>query len=94
MDTTQPDSGEEQGDNSQELCAPLDSLSVNGTPPAVGDTVEVKVGGKVSRIDGDNAYVTPDTVNGEPIQPTDNQPSDRDQMMELSQQADASGGMG
>lgn len=35
--------------------------------PEVGDKVQYTVEGTVSRIDGDEAYVKRDTVNGQPI---------------------------
>ena len=61
------DSGDSQSGGAQEICAPLDAFSVNGTPPAEGDEVEFKVKGTVSRVEGGNAYVEPETVNDSPV---------------------------
>lgn len=36
--------------------------------PAVGDKVQYSVEGKVSRIDGENAYVTKTAINGQKIE--------------------------
>lgn len=35
--------------------------------PRVGDRVECTVGGTISRVEGDNVYLAPETVNGEPV---------------------------
>ena len=58
--------------NAQEFCVPLATLSMPGegdqmTPPEVGDVVTASVEGKVTKIDGDNAYVKPTSINGKPI---------------------------
>lgn len=55
-----------------EVCVPLASVmqedeGAQGIPPEVGDTVMVQLGGKVTRIDGENVYFTADSANGEPI---------------------------
>ncbi len=54
-----------------EVCLPLDSLSLPDDKeqmeaPAVGDMVQANVEGKVSRVEGSNAYVTMTAVNGTP----------------------------
>lgn len=53
-----------------ELCVPAKSVSLedanqNLTAPEVGDVVNFTVTGKVTRIEGGNAYITPETINGE-----------------------------
>jgi hypothetical protein len=58
-----------------EQCVPLDALAQPDdeeqlNPPAVGDAVEFTVTGKVSRIEGSMAYVTPETVNGKDVKPS------------------------
>lgn len=50
-----------------EHCVPAAALAVDGTPPAAGDDVEYTVRGKVTRLEGDKAYVQAETVNGEPV---------------------------
>lgn len=54
-----------------EICIPLDSLAEgdgeSAVPPAVGDPVEFSATGTVTRVDGGNAYITPESVNGQPI---------------------------
>jgi hypothetical protein len=61
------DTGDSGQGNESEICAPLDAFAINGTPPAVGDKVEFKTEGTVTRVEGGNAYVTPDTVNGQQV---------------------------
>ncbi len=51
-------SDDANGGAGSQVCVTLDSLSVNGTPPAVGDSVNLS--GTVDRIEGDNAYVKVD----------------------------------
>jgi len=58
--------------NSGEVCVPVKALAMPGEDeklinPEVGDPVEFHVGGKVSRIEGENAYVSLQTVNGDPV---------------------------
>lgn len=55
-----------------ELCVPVSAISLAGednsdVAPEAGDQVSVTVEGKVSRIEGGQAYVTPETANGEPM---------------------------
>lgn len=38
-------------------------------PPAVGDEVNYQVTGRVTRIEGDKAYVAKTTVNGQDVEP-------------------------
>lgn len=56
-----------------EVCVPLSALAAEGADdsqtvsPAVGEPVEFTAAGKVSRVDGENAYVTLESVNGAPL---------------------------
>ena len=57
---------------SAEVCVPVSSLSSPGeddqmTSPAEGDMVQFQTEGKISRVEGENAYVTVTSVNGKPI---------------------------
>lgn len=56
-----------------EVCIPLKSLeqpdnSEAMQTPAEGDTVNFQVDATVTRIDGENAYVKPIAVNGQPLE--------------------------
>jgi hypothetical protein len=58
-----------------EVCVPLSALAMpdgeNGDQmanPEVGDKVTFTVDGAVTRIEGDNAYVEPEAVNGQPVE--------------------------
>ncbi len=74
-------------DHDSEMCVPLAALAMPGddqtmNKPAEGDPVEFRVEGKVTRIDGDNAYVMPDSINGQPAKaedPDKPKPDDADQ---------------
>lgn len=94
------DTGDSNSEGAQtEICASLDAFSINGTPPQEGDDVKFEVEGTVSRIDGDNAYVTPKTVNGQPVmddQGGDNEPDGdalRQNAQNLDRQQYAAGGV-
>jgi hypothetical protein len=55
-----------------ELCVPLSALAMPDegdqlANPEEGDKVTLQVEGKVGRIEGENAYITPETVNGQPV---------------------------
>src|SRR5438309_4723041 len=58
---TEPDSSGET-----KIYANLDSLSVGGIPPAVGDSVDLTVKGTVSSVEGSVACISPDEINGQP----------------------------
>ena len=60
---------------SNNLCVPAGALQVEGTNPEIGDIVDVSISGKVTKIDGDNIYITPETANGEEIKPVKSEPS-------------------
>lgn len=86
-----PDNGQDEpiqiGD---ELPVKLDTMMVGGERPEVDDQVEVTVGGRVSRIIDDCAYVTLETANHEPIEqkPAAQEESD---LQDMSQQMDVNG---
>lgn len=57
------------GDSDQYVCTvPLDLLSEDGVPPAEGDKVSYSVDGTVQSVDGNNANVEIDAVNGQPVE--------------------------
>lgn len=67
-----PDTGEMDKDN--EVCVPLDKLSVDGTAPEEGDTVEIKA--TVTRVENGMAYVVPeDAVSDKAEGDTEMEPS-------------------
>lgn len=62
----------DKGGMGDEDCVPLNTLSSPGendemTNPSVGDLVQYQKEGKVTRIEGDNAYVKVNSVNGKPL---------------------------
>jgi len=68
-----------------EDCVPLSALNMPDeseqmTSPEVGDQVQYTVEGKVSRIEGDQAYVSRTSINGEPMaaKPQDMNPAQPD----------------
>lgn len=50
-----------------EIPVAADGLSADGELPGEGDTVDFNVSGKVTRIDGETAYVMIDQANGSPL---------------------------
>ena len=60
-----PDSGE--SDNSNEIEVPLSDLAIDGNPPGVGDTCDFAIEARVTRVEGEMAYVTPEKVNGQEV---------------------------
>ena len=80
-------------ESGNELPVALDALATSdGTTPSVGDDVEVKVQGKVSSINGDCAYVTPETCNGQPVPDEGEGDMSGDDLMQAAQSADNSSG--
>lgn len=76
-----------------ELPVKMDTLSIDGSDPEVGDDVEVKVKGRVSRIRDDCCYVEIQTANDEPIENPAKQPEDMGEadMMKMAEAADLQG---
>lgn len=73
----------EKAGGKNEICVPSGALAIpgeggNATAPEVGDTVEFTVSGKVSRTEGGELYVTPDTINGEPVESEAETPTEQD----------------
>lgn len=87
--TETEDAAAEAAETSEETCVPLAALTLEGTAPAVGDDVEFKLGGKVARIEGGHAYITPKTINGEPIPAAPKPPDSEAAMMDEAARADA-----
>lgn len=88
-----------KSDHSDQDCVPLSALqmpdeSEQMQAPEVGDKVQYTVEGTVARIDGDEAYVDRDTINGQPFDnkgPGDQNPAQSDQD---SQDGDQGAGYG
>src|SRR5476649_1816218 len=88
--TGTPSNGDTQGD----LPVTLDTLSIDGTPPAQGDQVDVKVTGTISKVVNGTAWIKPAMVNGQPMPPdkADAKVTD-DQLMQAAQKHDMASGM-
>ena len=78
-----------------ELPVKLDTLELGGERPNVGDQVDVKMSGVVSRIIDDCAYVKVENANDNPIEtPAGDQQAghaEEDDMAQQAYQADMSG---
>lgn len=96
-------------DNSNEDCVALSSLAMpdpdNGDQmanPEVGDRVTYTVEGTVTRIEGEDAYVKRETINGQPVSGQSNEDegpgdqedqADQDERNQLGGMAQGMGGM-
>ena len=78
MDTSL-DSDATQGAGDKDLHVSVATLEIDGVRPAVGDHVDVKVGGTIRKLVDDTAFVTPETINDQPM-PQDQSTSDEDLM--------------
>ena len=83
------DQGEPAGD-SDDLPVSVGTLEIDGTRPKVGDTVDLKVSGTISKLVNETAFVTPTTINDQPMPPKE-QATD-DQLMQAAGQIDAGSG--
>jgi hypothetical protein len=89
-----PDEGDSsnQISSGDELPVKIDTLSVDGQRPEIGDHVEVKVEGTVKSIQDDCAYVTLEKANDQPIEnPKSAQEPDENDLMAASMAADRAG---
>lgn len=64
---------------SMEQCVPANLLAMPDdneqmVEPEVGDIVQYTVEGKISRLDGGNAYLTPTAINGKEVNAPEQQP--------------------
>jgi hypothetical protein len=66
-DTGNSDLSSPQG-NEGEIEVPLHMLAIDGKDPAVGDTCDFSIEARVTRVEGDSAYVTPEKVNGQEVE--------------------------
>ena len=91
MDTS-IDSGTSDGDTQGDLPVSLDTLTVDGTNPSVGDPIDLKVSGKVTKIVNKTVWVSPEMVNDQPM-PADqtDAPQTDEQFMAAAQRADSGG---
>lgn len=80
-----------------EMCVPISAVSTQDgsdslVAPEVDDEVQMDVVGKVTRIEGENAYITPTKVNGEEISNDESdsnpQENESDKMRSMAMQAD------
>lgn len=81
------------GSSSDDLAAKIDSLEIDGTRPEVGDRVELKVSGSVSKIIDDCVYVTPEEINGTPVAdlPKDDEMESEPDLGAMASAADSQG---
>ena len=48
-------------------CVPIDQISIDGVPPQKGDKVNFSIGGTVEDINGSDALVKIEDINGEAV---------------------------
>ena len=90
MDNSIQPENDMMSDN-DDLPVDLGTLEVNGVRPSVGDSVDLKVRGNVSKIVDQVAWVTPETVNDLPIPAEPN--VTEDQLMKSAEAHDSMNGM-
>lgn len=87
-----PETGDRMTGN-VELPVNVETITIDGIQPAVGDHVEVKVDGTVTRVVNSMAYVRPEMVNDQPMPSTPLQPdaneNEMDRLDRLSRMSDA-----
>ena len=78
--------------DSSDIPVSISSLEVDGVRPSVGDQVEVNLGGTVRKIVDETVFVTPETVNGEPMAEKAQSSSDEDMVAQMQAMETAGGG--
>ena len=68
--------------SNNETCVPAKAVQIDGTAPEQGDEIEVKLKGKVTRVDGENIYFQPTEANGEPMAAADDAEGGDDEQAE------------
>lgn len=87
MADTSIDQGESEPD-SDDLAVAVSTLEIDGVRPKVGDTVDLKVSGTIRKLVDETAFVTPETVNDQPMPPKVQATQD-EELMAAAQQMDA-----
>lgn len=67
MTDTSTEGAPQETSSGVEIQADVDGLSIDGTAPSVGDHVDVKVGGTVSKVVNGVATIAAETVNDTPM---------------------------
>jgi hypothetical protein len=81
------DSGEPEA-SSDDLAVAVGTLEIEGVRPKVGDTVDLKVTGTIRKLVDETAFVSPATINDQPMPPK-TQATDEEQLMAEAQRMDA-----
>lgn len=89
--------GSDQMDGNVELPVSIDTVKIDGTAPGVGDKVDLRVSGTVTRVVNDMAYVKPESINDLPMKPAlkpNSGVSEMDRLEQMSKNADSGMGSG
>ncbi len=78
-----PDEG-----NSDDLPVSVGTLEIEGVRPKVGDMVDLKVNGSITKIVDETAFVKPTTINDQPMAP-EVQATEDQEMRAAAQKMDA-----
>lgn len=88
-DTISPSAESDVQTDNVELPVNIDTLTIDGTEPAIGDQVKVVVKGSVTRVVNKVAYVKPETLNDQPMEASILEPdpmeSEQNRLRNLSQ---------
>lgn len=83
--------GEEPESDSEDLPVSVGTLEIEGVRPKVGDKVDLKVTGTIRKLVDETAFVTPETINDQPM-PEEAQATEKEDLMAQAQSLDAAGG--
>lgn len=88
-DTISPSAESDVQTDNVEIPVNVDTLTLDGTEPVIGDQVKVVIKGPVTRVVNRVAYVKPDTVNDQPMEASVLEPdpmeSEQSRLRNLSQ---------
>ena len=85
--TTPPDAP--TGNKTCALSVPLTALANEGGTPAPGDAVNLTITGTVASVNGDNAQIDIETVNGNPVDDGDGDEAQSDPEADAMSAAEA-----
>ena len=85
-------SGAGGGDEGHICCVPLENIKEDNIEPQEGDEVEFNVRGIVEKVEDGKAYVKPEEVNGQPVQPGNAQSAGPDQQTNDEEDIDKQAG--
>lgn len=88
MEDSSIDSGGETESSQGDLAVDVDTLVIDGVRPKAGDPVDLKVSGTIRKLVDNTAFITPTTINDQPM-PEKPQATEEEDLMAKANELDS-----